>query len=203
MFYEPKEGHPLPHNPFKAIVAPRPIGWIGTQSKEGAVNLAPYSFFNAICDTPPMVMFSSNGAKDSVSFIEQTGEFTANLVSDHLRTQMNASSVNAPRGVSEFDYAGLTRAASRLIAAPRVKEAYAALECVAVEIKRLQDKEGRLTDNYMVIGEVVGVHIDEQVLTDGLIDIAKTRPVSRLGYMDFSTTESVYQMFRPKWEDKK
>ncbi len=150
-----------------------------------------------------MVMFSSNGAKDSVSFIEQTGEFTANLVSDYLRTQMNASSVNAPRGVSEFDYAGLTRAASKLIAAPRVKEAYAALECVAVEIKRLQDKEGRLTDNYMVIGEVVGVHIDEQVLTDGLIDIAKTRPVSRLGYMDFSTTESVYQMFRPKWEDEK
>src|SRR5690606_41318822 len=122
MFYEPREGHPLPHNPFKAIVAPRPIGWIGTQSKKGAVNLAPYSFFNAICDTPPMVMFSSNGAKDSVSFIEQTGEFTANLVSDHLRTQMNSSSVNAPRGVSEFDYAGLTRAASRLIAAPRVKE---------------------------------------------------------------------------------
>ncbi|ABS14867.1 MULTISPECIES: flavin reductase family protein [Brucella/Ochrobactrum group] len=203
MFYEPREGHPLPHNPFKAIVAPRPIGWIGTKSKGGAVNLAPYSFFNAICDTPPMVMFSSSGVKDSVSFIEETGEFTANLVSDHLRTQMNASSVDAPRGISEFEYAGLTQTSSRLIAAPRVKEAYAALECVAVEIKRLQDKEGRPTDNYMVIGEVVGVHIDEQVLTNGLIDIAKARPVSRLGYMDFATTESVYQMFRPKWEDEK
>ena len=203
MFYEPREGHPLPHNPFKAIVAPRPIGWIGTKSKEGAVNLAPYSFFNAICDTPPMVMFSSSGVKDSVSFIDETGEFTANLVSDHLRTQMNASSVDAPRGISEFEYAGLTQTSSRLIAAPRVKEAYAALECVAVEIKRLQDKEGRPTDNYMVIGEVVGVHIDEQVLTNGLIDIAKARPVSRLGYMDFATTESVYQMFRPKWEDEK
>ncbi len=203
MFYEPREGHSLPHNPFKAIVAPRPVGWIGTQSKDGAVNLAPYSFFNAICDTPPMVMFSSSGVKDSVSFIEETSEFTASLVSDHLRSQMNASSVNAPRGTSEFEYAGLTRAPSRLIAAPRVKEAYAALECVAVEIKRLQDKEGRATDNYMVIGEVVGVHIDEQVLTDGLIDIAKAKPVSRLGYMDFATTESVYQMFRPKWEDEK
>ena len=203
MFYEPREGHPLPHNPFKAIVAPRPIGWIGTKSKGGAVNLAPYSFFNAICDTPPMVMFSSSGVKDSVSFIEETGEFTANLVSDHLRTQMNASSVDAPRGISEFEYAGLTQTSSRLIAAPRVKEAYAAIECVAVEIKRLQDKEGRPTDNYMVIGEVVGVHIDEQVLTNGLIDIAKARPVSRLGYMDFATTESVYQMFRPKWEDEK
>ncbi|OIS92301.1 flavin reductase family protein [Brucella cytisi] len=203
MFYEPREGHPLPHNPFKAIVAPRPIGWIGTKSKEGAVNLAPYSFFNAICDTPPMVMFSSSGVKDSVSFIEETGEFTANLVSDHLRTQMNASSVDAPRGISEFEYAELTQTSSRLIASPRVKEAYAALECVAVEIKRLQDKEGGPTGNYMVIGEVVGVHIDEQVLTNGLIDIAKARPVSRLGYMEFATTESVYQMFRPKWKDVK
>lgn len=200
MFYEPREGHALPHNPFKAIVAPRPIGWIGTRSKEGAVNLAPYSFFNAICDTPPMVMFSSSGVKDSVTFIEETGEFTANLVSENLKVQMNASSVNAPRGVNEFDYAGLTRAPSRLIAAPRVKEAYAALECVAVEIKRLQDKEGRPTDSYMVIGEVVGVHIDEQVLTDGLVDISKAKPVARLGYMDYATTESVYQMFRPKWD---
>lgn len=202
MFYEPKEGHPLPHNPFKAIVAPRPIGWIGTCSKDGAVNLAPYSFFNAICDTPPMVMFSSSGIKDSVTFIEETGEFTANLVSDHLKTHMNASSVDAPRGVSEFDYAGLTRASSKIIAAPRVAEAYASLECVAVDIRRLQDKEGQTTNNYMVIGEVVGVHIDENILTDGLVDIAKVKPVTRLGYMDYATTESVYQMFRPKWKDQ-
>ncbi|MBC2886635.1 flavin reductase family protein [Ochrobactrum sp. CM-21-5] len=200
MFYEPSEGHGLPHNPFKAIVAPRPIGWIGSRSKDGAVNLAPYSFFNAICDTPPMVMFSSSGFKDSVSFIEETREFTANLVSDHLKGQMNASSVNAPRGVNEFEYAGLTQAPCKLIAAPHVKEAYAALECVAVEIKRLQDKEGRATDNYMVIGEVVGVHLDEGVLTEGLVDIAKAKPVARLGYMDFTTTESVYQMYRPLWE---
>ncbi|MCK4203317.1 flavin reductase family protein [Brucella pituitosa] len=202
MFYEPSTGHNLPHNPFKAIVAPRPIGWIGARSKNGAVNLAPYSFFNAICDTPPMVMFSSSGFKDSVSFIEETGEFTASLVSDHLKEKMNASSINAPRGTSEFEYAGLTVAHSKLIAAPYVKEAYAALECVAVEIRRLQDKEGRSTDNYMVIGEVVGVHIDESVLTDGLFDIRKAKPVTRLGYMDYATTEDVYQMFRPKWEDK-
>lgn len=202
MFYEPSSGHNLPHNPFKAIVAPRPIGWIGTRSKDGAVNLSPYSFFNVVSDTPPMIMFSSSGFKDSVSFIEETGEFTASLVSDHLKEQMNASSVNAPRGVSEFDYAGLTVAHSKLIAAPFVKEAYAALECVLVEIKRLQDKEGRPTDNYMVIGEVVGVHIDESVLTDGLFDIKKAKPVTRLGYMDFATTDEVYQMFRPKWDDK-
>ncbi|MEN5276717.1 flavin reductase family protein [Brucella sp. TWI432] len=202
MFYEPQSGHNLPHNPFKAIVAPRPIGWIGTRSKTGAVNLAPYSFFNAVCDTPPMIMFSSSGVKDSVTFIEETGEFTASLVSDHLKEHMNATSVNAPRGISEFSYAGLTAAPSKLIAAPFVKEAYAALECVAVEVRNLQDKEGRRTDNYMVIGEVVGVHIDESVLTDGLFDIRKAKPVTRLGYMDYATTQEVYQMTRPKWEDK-
>ncbi len=202
MFYEPSKGHDLPHNPFKAIVAPRPIGWIGSKSSKGDINLAPYSFFNAICDTPPMVMFSSTGIKDSVAFIEETGEFTANLVSDHLKAQMNASSVNAPRGVNEFDYAGLSAAPCKLIAAPRVKEAYASLECVLVEIKRLQDRQAQPTDNYMVIGEVVGVHIDESILTDGLIDIAKVKPVSRLGYMDYATTQSVYQMARPQWTDK-
>lgn len=203
MFYEPEKGHPLPHNPFKAIVAPRPIGWIGTRSKDGFVNLAPYSFFNAICDTPPMVMFSSSGIKDSLTAIEETGEFTANLVSDDLKDQMNASSVNAPRGVSEFDYAGLEAAPTKLIAAPRVRQAYATLECVAVEIKCLQDRQARPTTNYMVIGEVVGVHIDERILTDGLVDIKKVKPVSRLGYLDYATTESVYQMARPKWTDKK
>lgn len=202
MFYEPSKGHGLPHNPFKAIVAPRPIGWIGTQSAKGAINLAPYSFFNAICDTPPMVMFSSSGVKDSLAFIEETGEFTANLVSDHLKAQMNTSSINAPRGVNEFDHAGLTAAPCRLIAAPRVKEAYASLECVLVEIKRLQDRQAQPTDNYMVIGEVVGVHIDKSILSDGLIDSAKVKPVSRLGYMDYATTESVYQMARPIWGNK-
>lgn len=202
MFYEPKEGHGLPHDPFKAIVAPRPIGWIGTKSKTGALNLAPYSFFNAVCDKPPMVLFSSTGVKDSEAYIEETGEFTANLVSDNLKEQMNASSVNAPRGTDEFGYAGLTPAAGKLIAAPYVRQAYAALECVAVDIRRLQDKEGRPTENYMVIGEVVGVHLDESVLTDGLLDVAKVRPVTRLGYMDYATTDSVYQMFRPRWEER-
>ncbi len=203
MFYEPKNGVELPHNPFKALIAPRPIGWIGTRSARGAVNLAPYSFFNAVCDTPPMVMFSSSGLKDSIVFIEETGEFTTNLVSDHLKTQMNASSVDAPRGVSEFDYAGLTQAPSRLIAAPRVKDAYAALECIAVEVRRLQDRAGKSANNYMVIGEVVGVHIDDHILTDGLVDITKAKPVTRLGYMDYATTESVYQMFRPRWTEEK
>ncbi|GAA0606074.1 flavin reductase family protein [Paenochrobactrum glaciei] len=201
MFYQPKNGHQLPHNPLKAIVTPRPIGWIGTRSKEGALNLAPYSFFNVICDNPPLVMFCSSGYKDSVAFVEETGEFTANMVGAHLAKEMNATSVNSPRGVSEFDYAGLTPAACEMIKAPRVAEAYAALECVAVEVKRLTGKDGALAESYMVIGEIVGVHIDEAILVDGRIDITKSQPVSRLGYMDFATTDKVYEMFRPKWEE--
>lgn len=201
MFYQPKNGHQLPHNPLKAIVTPRPIGWIGTRSKEDALNLAPYSFFNVICDNPPLVMFCSSGYKDSVAFVEETGEFTANMVGAHLAKEMNATSVNSPRGVSEFDYAGLTPAACEMIKAPRVAEAYAALECVAVEVKRLTDKDGALAESYMVIGEIVGVHIDEAILVDGRIDITKSQPVSRLGYMDFATTDKVYEMFRPKWEE--
>ncbi|MFK4825746.1 flavin reductase family protein [Paenochrobactrum sp. BZR 588] len=200
MFYQPKNGHQLPHNPLKAIVTPRPIGWIGTRSKEGALNLAPYSFFNVICDNPPLLMFCSSGYKDSVAFVEETGEFTANMVGAHLAKEMNATSVNSPRGVSEFEYAGLTPASCEMIKAPRVAEAYAALECVAVEVKRLSGKDGALVESYMVIGEVVGVHIDEAILVDGLIDITKSQPVSRLGYMDFTTTDKVYEMFRPKWE---
>jgi flavin reductase (DIM6/NTAB) family NADH-FMN oxidoreductase RutF len=112
---------------------------------------------------------------------------------------MNATSVNAPRGVSEFDYANLTAAPCEQIQAPRVAEAYASLECVAVDIRQLKGRDGALADAYMVIGEVVGVHIDETILVDGLIDITKSRPVTRLGYMDFATTTEVYQMFRPKW----
>jgi flavin reductase (DIM6/NTAB) family NADH-FMN oxidoreductase RutF len=199
MFYEPQKGHGLPHNPLKAIVAPRPIGWIGTRTKEGALNRAPYSCFNIVCDTPPLLMFSSSGYKDSVAFIEETREFTANMVGEHLAKQMNATSVNAPRGVSEFDYANLTAAPCEQIQAPRVAEAYASLECVAVDIRQLKGRDGALADAYMVIGEVVGVHIDETILVDGLIDITKSRPVTRLGYMDFATTTEVYQMFRPKW----
>ena len=201
MFYQPKNGHQLPHNPLKAIVTPRPIGWIGTRSKEGALNLAPYSFFNVICDNPPLLMFCSSGYKDSVAFVEETGEFTANMVGAHLAKEMNATSVNSPRGVSEFDYAGLTPAACEMIKAPRVAEAYAVLECVVVEVKRLTGKDGALAESYMVIGEIVGVHIDEAILVGGRIDITKSQPVSRLGYMDFATTDKVYEMFRPKWEE--
>lgn len=199
MFYQPSNGHNLPHNPLKAIISPRPIGWIGSRSADGRLNLAPYSFFNMICDEPPLLMFCSSGYKDSVAFIEETGEFTANMVGAHLAEAMNATSVDAPRGQSEFEYAGLTPVICEVIKAPRVKEAYACLECVAVEVRQLSGKDGEKANSYMVIGEIVGVHIDDNIVKDGLIDIAQSRPVSRLGYMDFANIDTVYQMFRPKW----
>lgn len=201
MFYEPSKGHGLPHDPFKALVAPRPIGWISTIGKDGSLNLAPYSFFNALGTHPHLVMFCSEGPKDSASFAAETGEFVANLVSRDLVVQMNASSVDAPRGVSEFGYAGLTPESSRMVAAPRVKEAHAALECKVTEVHRPIGLDGRETDRFMVFGEVVGVYIADDALTDGMFDIVKAGTVSRLGYLDFAAVTETFQMRRPRWEE--
>lgn len=203
MFYEPFKGHGLPHDPFKAIVAPRPIGWISTISQDGALNLAPYSFFNALSTHPHLVMYSSEGEKDSVVFARETGEFVVNLVSHNLVLQMNESSVNAPRGVSEFDYAGLTPTASRLVKPPRVGEAFAALECKVTEILQPKGLDGKSGERFAVIGEVVGIHIDEAVMTDGLFDIIKAGSVSRLGYMDYSAVTETFSLQRPKWNANK
>lgn len=200
MFYEPSKGHGLPHDPLKAIVAPRPIGWISTVSGQGAVNLAPYSFFNAISSQPPLVMFSSDGDKDSSSFARETGEFVANLVGLALAQKMNASAIDAPRGVNEFGYAGLTPAPSVLVAPPRVAEAPAALECKVTEIFRPKSIDGGVSENVVVIGQVVGVHIDDAVLTDGLFDVLKAGNVSRLGYMDYATITETFAMRRPRWK---
>lgn len=199
MFYEPAKGHGLPHDPFKAIVAPRPIGWISTVSGQGEVNLAPYSFFNAISSHPPLVMFSSDGDKDSTTFVRETGEFVVNLVGHALAQKMNASAVDAPRGVSEFGYAGLTSAPSRLVAPPRVAEAPAALECRATEIFRPKTIDGEMSENVVVIGQVVGVHIDDAMLTNGLFDVVKAGSVARLGYMDYSAVSETFAMRRPRW----
>jgi flavin reductase (DIM6/NTAB) family NADH-FMN oxidoreductase RutF len=201
MFYEPSKGHGLPHDPFKAIVAPRPIGWISTVSAGGALNLAPYSFFNALGTNPHLVMFSSEGEKDSVVFARETGEFVVNLVSHDLVDKMNASSVDAPRGVSEFDYAGLTVQPSRLVRPPRVGEAHAALECKVTEILRPRGLDGQSGERFMVLGEVVGIHIDDDVMTDGLFDIVKAGSVARLGYMDYAAVTEVFSMRRPRWND--
>ncbi|AZN99599.1 flavin reductase family protein [Mesorhizobium sp. M9A.F.Ca.ET.002.03.1.2] len=200
MFYEPSKGHGLPHDPSKAIVAPRPIGWISTVNKAGKINLAPYSFFNAFSTRPFIVWFSSEGEKDSATFAEETGEFVANLVSRDLAEKMNRTAVDAPRGVNEFDYADLIMAPSRLVAPPRVAAAPAALECRVTEILRPKALDGTLTSAVVVAGEVVGVHIDDAFLKDGMFDIAKAGNVSRLGYMDYASVSEIFSMRRPRWE---
>ncbi|RWD34325.1 flavin reductase family protein [Mesorhizobium sp.] len=199
MFYEPAKGHGLPHDPSKAIVAPRPIGWISTVNKAGEINLAPYSFFNAFSTRPFIVWFSSEGEKDSATFAEETGEFVANLVSRDLAEKMVRTAVDAPRGVTEFDYADLTMAPSRLVAPPRVAAAPAALECRVTEILRPKALDGTLTSAVVVAGEVVGVHIDDAFLNDGMFDIVKAGNVSRLGYMDYASVSEIFSMRRPRW----
>ncbi|MBN9217574.1 MAG: flavin reductase family protein [Mesorhizobium sp.] len=199
MFYEPSKGHGLPHDPSKAIVAPRPIGWISTLNKAGEINIAPYSFFNAVSTRPFIVWFSSEGEKDSASFALETGEFVANLVSRDLAEKMNYTSVNAPRGINEFTYADLAMAPSRLVRPPRVAAAPAALECRVTEVFRPKGLDGAPTSAVVVAGEVVGVHIDDAFLKDGLFDITKAGNVARLGYMDYASVDEVFSMRRPRW----
>ncbi len=198
-FYEPAKGHGLPHDPFKAIVAPRPIGWISTLDAEGRVNLAPYSFFNAVCDHPPMVMFSSGGWKHTVANISATREFVCNLVTRPLAEKMNLTSASLPQGASEFGFAGLVPAPSRVVAPPRVAESPAALECRLVEIIQLRDFEGAKLDQYMTIGQVVGVHIDCAYLGDGLFDLLAAHPIQRAGYTaDYTEATIGFKMKRPQ-----
>ncbi len=198
MFYEPSKGHGLPHDPFKAIVAPRPIGWISSIGHDGSLNLAPYSFFNAFSSN--LVWFSSDGEKDSATFSIETGEFVANLVGRDLAGKMNRTSVNAPRGTSEFGYAGLETVPSQMIRPPRVAGVPAALECKVTEIFRPKLLDGSDAGVVVVAGEVVGVFIDDAYLTDGLFDIVKAGNVSRLGYMDYSAITETFSMRRPRWD---
>ncbi|SJZ50801.1 flavin reductase family protein [Consotaella salsifontis] len=202
MFYETRDNrHGLPHDPFKAIVAPRPIGWISTRTGSGAVNLAPYSFFNAISDQPKLVMFSSAGMKDTATFAIESGEFVANLATEALAEAVNRSSAPAPRGESEFAIAGLTEAPCILVAAPRVAESPAALECKVTEWFHPKSLEGDASANVVVIGEVVGIHLDESIIKDGIVDMTLARPLARLGYFDYSAASQVFQMRRPKAPD--
>ncbi|MFT4181196.1 MAG: flavin reductase family protein [Rhizobium sp.] len=199
MFYTTDTNrHGLSHDPFKAIVAPRPIGWIGSKGRDGSLNLSPYSFFNAVSDRPKLVMFSSTGRKDSARNVEETGVFTANLVSRNLVEKMNHSSIAVPYGTNEFELAGLTAEPGRLIDAPYVAEAFAVLECRVTEIMRPRDLDGQATDNVMVFGQVVGIHIDESIIRDGRLDMALARPVARMGYMDYSEGSDVFELLRPK-----
>ena len=200
MFYEPRNGHGLPHDPGKAIVSPRPIGWISTRSRAGIANLSPYSFFTMLGSRPFLVCFSSEGEKDSMTNARDTGEFAVNLASRDLFEQMHRSSVDAPPEVDEFAYAGLTPAPCRIIAAPRVAEAHAALECKVTEVRQLKDIDGQSTGSFVVTGQVVGVHIDDDYLVDGHFDTVRAGNVSRLGYLDYSFLETVFQRRRPRWD---
>lgn len=199
MFYRPEERPTdiLPHDPFKAIVAPRPIGWISSVGRDGSVNLAPYSFFNAIGSRPALVMFSSEGPKDSVSNIIETMEFVCSLATYDLRDAMNATSAPLPRGTSEFVAAGLTPAPSRVVRPPRVAESPVALECKAIEVKALTDLDGRPMGNHLVIGQVVGVHIDEAMIVDGRFDLTLARPIARCGYKDYAVVTELFALDRP------
>jgi flavin reductase (DIM6/NTAB) family NADH-FMN oxidoreductase RutF len=199
-FYEPRHGHGLPHDPFNAIVGPRPIGWISTCSSAGAFNLAPYSFFNAFNYTPPIVGFSSIGYKDTVRNIAQTGEFVWNLVTRELAGAMNQSCAPVGPEVSEFELAGLTPVASRVVAAPRVLESPVSFECRCTQTVQLQGADGVAVPSWLVLGEVVAVHIAKALLKDGVYDTANAGHVLRGGGpADYFTVgpEQLFRMFRP------
>ena len=199
IFYEPhkRDRALLPHDPFKALVAPRPIGWVSSMSADGAVNLAPYSYFNAFSAAPPILGFSSEGFKDSAAFIAETREFCWNMPTFALRGAMNATSAPLPRGASEFEHAGLTMAASRFIRPPRVAESPCAFECRLLEIKQLNDLDGKLIDRFLILGQVIGVHIDEKYIRGGMVDTAAMAPIARCGYADYAVVDRVFPIVRP------
>lgn len=205
MFYETiANKHGLRHDPFKALVAPRPIGWISTVSKAGICNIAPYSFFNAVGEKPHYVMFSSSGRKDSLRNAEETGEFVCSLATWDLRHNQNMTSASVPYGVDEFPIGDLTAAPCRLVKPPRVKESPAALECrhwKTVELPPLEP--GGEPRNWVVFGQVIGVHIDDRFVKDGMVDTGAMRPIARLGYMDYAvvTPETMFAIDRPSVEE--
>jgi flavin reductase (DIM6/NTAB) family NADH-FMN oxidoreductase RutF len=201
MFYDTaKNNHGLPRNPFKAIVAPRPIGWITSMSAKGEINLAPYSFFNAVSDNPPIVLFSSEGPKDSLVFVEETKEFVCNLATFNLRAAVVDTSEDLPRGVNEMEKSGLAAAPSRLVRPPRVAASPCALECRLLQVIHLVDLEGRPSSRHVVFGQVVGVHIDDRFIKNGRLDTAAMRPIARCGYADYSVVNEVFAMRRPAVE---
>ena len=198
--YEPRLGHGLPHDPFNAIVGPRPIGWISTQSATGALNLAPYSFFTAFNYVPPIVGFASIGAKDTLRNIEATGEFVWNLATHDLADAMNQSCAAVPPEVSEFELAGLTPLASEKVRPPRVAESPVTFECRSTQIVQLQGIDGEKVPTWLVLGEVVAVHITKALLKDGVYDTAGAGHILRGGGpADYFTVgpEQLFRMHRP------
>jgi flavin reductase (DIM6/NTAB) family NADH-FMN oxidoreductase RutF len=198
MFYDPRtEPHGLAHTPITALVCPRPIGWVTTISKAGTVNLAPYSFFNLVSGTPPMVMFSSGPKKDSQTNAEDTGEFVYNMATFELREVMNASAAEFGAAESEPEKLGLEMIPSRQVKPPRVKRSPVHFECKYLQTVELGGSNGTRSRSSIVIGEVVGIHIDDALITDGMVNIAKARPIARLGYMDYCVVDEVFEILRP------
>ena len=199
MFYRPEDGHGLPHNPFNAIVTPRPIGWIATRGADGSENLAPYSFFNAVAYVPPQVMFASTsakpdreGTKDSVANVRETGVFCVNIVEYAMKDAMNLTSGPWPREVDEFEKAGIAREECRTIPCSRVANAPASLECRLVRIVQLPGEA-----NFVVFGEVTGVHLRDDCLKDGVFDVLAFNPLTRMGYRDYSVIREKFALKRP------
>lgn len=200
MFYEPdkRDKSVLRHDPFKAIVAPRPIGWITSISAKNEVNLAPYSYFNGVNSRANLVMFASEGRKDTLNNIAETREFVCNLATWNLRDAMNATAAPLPHGINEMQRAGLEPAPSRLVKPPRVAASPCALECKLIKIVALETADGKPVDGHVVFGQVVGVHIDDRYIVDGLLDTAAMKPIARCGYDQYAVVESVFSMQRPE-----
>lgn len=199
MFYRPEDGHGLPHNPFNAVVTPRPIGWISSRGGDGTDNLAPYSFFNAVAYVPPQVMFASTGAKpdrdgtkDSVGNIRETGVFCVNIVEYAMKDVMNRTSGAWGRDTDEFTDAGIPREPCRTIDCARVAGAPAALECRLTQIVTLSGEA-----NFVVFGEVTGVHLRDDCMVDGMFDVTRFQPLTRMGYRDYSRITEVFSLKRP------
>lgn len=199
VFYRPQDGHGLPHNPFNALIVPRPIGWISTRDSNGRDNLAPYSFFNGVAYSPPQVMFANtsgksdrDGMKDTASIIKETGVFCVNTVAFAMTDAMNISSEGFDAGIDEFEKAGLEKSECETINCPRVAGTPAAMECKLTQIVRLPGKA-----NTVVFGEVTGIYIADECLTDGKLDISKYKPLSRLGYRDYALIETGFELTRP------
>jgi flavin reductase (DIM6/NTAB) family NADH-FMN oxidoreductase RutF len=197
MFYEPRQGHGLPHDPIKAIIAPRPIGWISTLNKAGQPNLAPYSFFNMVQTRTPICMFGSDGLKHTAANAMATGEFVFNLVSRPLFDAMNATSAALGEGEDEFAAAGLEAAPCKVVRAPRVAASPASLECKVLNAMELFTLDGTTTGGWLIVGQVVGVHIAEDFLVDGMFDTVKAQSVARCGYRDYSQVTEMFSALRP------
>lgn len=199
IFFEPtqRDRQLFPHDPFKGMIVPRPIGWISTMSKAGELNLAPYSYFNGFNSRPQIVGFSSESVKDSAAFAIETGEFVWSMATWALREQMNVTSEGLPRGQSEFAHAGLATAPSKLVRPPRVADSPASLECKVTQVLPLLDAEGKAAGGTVVFGQVIGYHIDERCLKNGRFDLSAVQPIARCGYDEYAVVERVFSMARP------